>query len=96
MPEDMGLRLIIAILTVGGLLALMVVVLRTFGGKLGLVSITPANGQARLRILEAKLLDARHRLYLVSRDDKTEHLIILGGANPVVVESIDCKTKETQ
>jgi flagellar protein FliO/FliZ len=40
----------------------------------------------RLKVIESLALDARRRLVLVSRD-ATEHLLLVGGANELTVES---------
>ncbi|WP_096704002.1 flagellar biosynthetic protein FliO [Magnetospirillum sp. 15-1] len=42
----------------------------------------------RLAVVESLTLDVKHRLVLVRRDDR-EHLLVLGGGQPVVVET-DC------
>jgi hypothetical protein len=88
--DNMGMRLVIAVLVVAGLLALLVIVLRVFSSRLGLIA--PAGGKSRLTIIETKFLDARHRVCLIGRDDETEHLVIIGANEPVVVETIRKKT----
>lgn len=85
--EEIGPRLIIAVLVVAGLLALLVIVLRLFGSRLG-IAATSSGGKSRLTVIETKFLDARHRICLIGRDDETEHLVILGGNEPVVVETV--------
>ena len=40
----------------------------------------------RLRVIESLALDARRRLVLVRRD-QTEHLLLVGGANELTVET---------
>lgn len=87
MPLDMLLRMGVGLLVVLGLLVLLAAFLRFYGPRLGLVVLPGANPKrARLAILETRMLDARHRLVLFSRDE-IQHLIILGGAHPVVVEA---------
>jgi len=41
----------------------------------------------RLRVSETLSLDSRRRLVLVRRDDKTEHLLLLGNNGDTVVET---------
>ncbi|MVA97646.1 hypothetical protein GN330_10355 [Nitratireductor sp. CAU 1489] len=43
------------------------------------------NRKARLAVMDATAIDTRRRLVLVRRDD-VEHLILIGGANDIVVE----------
>jgi len=50
------------------------------------------NRKARLAVLDATAVDAQRRLVLVRRDD-VEHLILIGGANDLVVER-DIRTFE--
>jgi flagellar protein FliO/FliZ len=54
----------------------------------GVMSLRNKAAGRRLGIVESLTLDVKHRLVLVRRDDR-EHLLILGGGQPVVVES-DC------
>jgi flagellar protein FliO/FliZ len=64
--------------------------LRRFG--LGAVRISPAfrgkgRGAApRLAVVEVAVVDARHRLVLVRRDD-TEHLVLIGATSDLLIES---------
>lgn len=79
------LRFILSLVAVLGLIfaVLWVVRQRLPGAMAG------RNGPGRrLAIVESLTLDVKHRLVLVRRDDR-EHLVILGGGQPVVVES-DC------
>lgn len=50
--------------------------------------IMRAGGNRRLGVVESLTLDVRHRLVLIRRDDR-EHLLLLGGTAPLVVEA-DC------
>jgi flagellar protein FliO/FliZ len=43
-------------------------------------------GRKRLGVAEVKVIDAKHRLVLIRRDDK-EHLILLGGDRDLVIET---------
>lgn len=40
----------------------------------------------RLSITEVKVVDTKHRLVLIRRDDK-EHLILMGGEQPLLIEA---------
>lgn len=56
--------------------------------KLGLASggVTATGSQKRLAVIEVKVIDAKHRLVLMRRDNK-EHLVLLGGDQNLLVES---------
>lgn len=56
--------------------------------RLGLVtgSIATKGAQKRLSVTEVKVVDAKHRLILVRRDNR-EHLILLGGERDLVIET---------
>ena len=56
--------------------------------KLGLVSggMVASGNQKRLSIVEIKVIDAKHRLVLMRRDN-CEHLVLLGGAQDLLIES---------
>ena len=83
-------RFVLALLFVLGLIGLMAYLLRRFG--FGGVRISPAfrpkgrNPQRRLAVVEVATVDARHRLVLLRRDD-TEHLVLLGNASDLLIES---------
>lgn len=83
-------RFILALLFVLGLIGLLAFLLRRFG--LGAVRVSPAfrgkgRGAARrLAVVEVAIVDARHRLVLIRRDD-TEHLVLLGPASDLLIES---------
>lgn len=85
MPEDMLARMLLALALVLGLLGALTWVLKKYGTKLGLPMVIK-QGKSRMQLLEYTPLDARHRLVLVRRDD-VEHLLLLGGTQPVVVET---------
>lgn len=80
------LRFILSLVAVLGLIfaALWVVRQRLPGMMAGRAG---AAGR-RLAVVESLTLDVKHRLVLVRRDDR-EHLLVLGGGQPVVVEA-DC------
>jgi flagellar protein FliO/FliZ len=59
-----------------------------YGAKrLGLATggISAIGGQKRLAVVEVKVVDAKHRLILIRRDDR-EHLILLGGERDLLIE----------
>jgi len=87
MTADMLLRMAFALLMVLGLMGLFAYALRRFGPRLGLAFTPPAQGEKRqLQVTENLALDARHRA-LVLRCGESEHVVILGGSQPVVVQS---------
>ena len=76
-------RFVVALAFVLALIGVMAWLARRFGFA------PPARlpGQPRrLQVVESLAVDARHRLVLVRRD-RTEHLILIGGANTVTVET---------
>jgi flagellar protein FliO/FliZ len=52
------------------------------GGRVNAVK----RGERRLQIVEAMTVDAKHRAVLIRRDN-TEHLVLLGPASDVVIET---------
>jgi flagellar protein FliO/FliZ len=56
--------------------------------RLGLVTgnIATKGNLKRLSVTEVKVVDAKHRLVLIRRDDR-EHLILLGGERDLVIET---------
>lgn len=84
MDFDLVIRFILALLFVLALIGLFAWAARRFGltGRIG-----PAMGKARrLRIVEVAPLDPKTRLVLLRRDD-VEHLILIGPAGGLVIES---------
>ncbi|HHK73934.1 MAG TPA: hypothetical protein ENJ57_02075, partial [Rhizobiales bacterium] len=65
---------------------LLTLVLRRFSGLGGGGQAPFSRRQRRLKVLEGISLDGRHRLLLVKRDHM-EHLLLIGGATDLVVES---------
>jgi len=62
--------------------------------KLGLANggMVATGNQKRLSIVEIKVIDAKHRLVLMRRDN-LEHLVLLGGEQDLLIESgIDAPT----
>src|SRR5262245_25081636 len=78
-----GLKVVLFVIVVLGLLALAFWLLRRFGrGRLGGVT---RGRQSRLAIIDQATVDSRRRLVLIRRDN-VEHLLIIGGPSDVVVE----------
>jgi flagellar protein FliO/FliZ len=82
MSADLYTHVILALSAVVALLAVLAWAARRFGfaGK-GI-----GRGPRRLAIVEVAAVDAKRRLVLLRRDD-TEHLVLIGGDNAVVIES---------
>jgi flagellar protein FliO/FliZ len=81
---DNYLRFVAALLFVLGLIALLAWMARRYG--LGGAAAPSGGKRKRLRLVEAMPLDAKRRLVLVQRDD-VEHLILLGAAGDLAIES---------
>jgi len=54
--------------------------------RFGVPGIMSANATRRLAVVETLMLDARHKLFILRRDDK-EHLVVVGPEGTSVVES---------
>ena len=82
MNYDSSLRYIVSLLFVLGLVGLFAWLLRRFGPPARFKTL----GRKRLSIVEIFPLDARRRLVLLRRDD-TEHLILLGLTQDLLIET---------
>jgi flagellar protein FliO/FliZ len=79
-----GLKVVLFVIVLLGLLALAFWLLRRFGGgRLG--SGETRGRQPRLAVIDQATVDSRRRLVLIRRDN-VEHLLIIGGPSDVVVE----------
>lgn len=76
-------RFVAALAFILGLIGLCAVLARRFGLAPGASSM---GAQKRLSIVEVRPVDARHRLLLIRRDGK-EHLVLIGGDHPLLIES---------
>lgn len=78
------LRFGLALLFVLGLIGLAAFAARRFGFGL---QLTPAPGRGRrLWVVDSATVDTKHRLIIVRRDS-VEHLVMIGGDRPVVIEA---------
>ncbi|HEX9835612.1 MAG TPA: flagellar biosynthetic protein FliO [Alphaproteobacteria bacterium] len=84
MDPGIYLRFVLALVFVIALIAAIAWVMRRFNvlGRLA----APRKGGARIGVVEVTPVDAKRRLVLVRRDD-VEHLVLIGPAGDVVVES---------
>jgi flagellar protein FliO/FliZ len=81
---QVGLKVVLFVIVVLGLLALAFWLLRRFGGgRLG--GGATRGRQPRLAVIDQASVDSRRRLVLIRRDN-VEHLLIIGGPSDVVVE----------
>lgn len=78
------LRFIASLAFIIGLIGLCAYVAKRLGLATG--GITSTSGQKRLAIVEVKVVDAKHRLVLIRRDDR-EHLVLLGGERDLLIEA---------
>lgn len=78
------LQFVLALVFVLALIGLVAFLVRRFG-LAGSVQ-PPKGGRRRLAVVEALSLDPKRRLLLLRRDG-VEHLVLLGGAGEVVVET---------
>lgn len=84
MDLEVYLRFVLALVFVLGLIGGLALLARRFG--FGGRMIVKAGMKQRLSVSEVRPLDARHKLVLITRDDK-EHLLLIGPTNSLVVES---------
>jgi len=77
-------RFVLALLVVLGLIAALAWFVRRYGPAGIAMRVT--GHTKRLAIVEIAPVDARRRLVLVSRDG-VEHLLLIGGANDLVIEN---------
>ena len=77
------LYVVFALVFVLALIALIATLARRFG--LGYSGGSKSAGARRLSISEVLTLSPKHRLVLIKRDE-TEHLLLLGANNDIVVE----------
>src|SRR5512133_383629 len=81
---QVGLKVVLFVIVVLGLLVLAFWLVRRFGGgRLG--SGAGRGRQPRLAVIDQANVDGRRRLVLIRRDN-IEHLLIIGGPSDVVVE----------
>lgn len=76
-------RFVAALAFILGLIGLCAMLAKRFGLAPG---VTSAGSNRRIGIVEVRPVDARHRLLLIRRDGK-EHLILMGGEHPLLIES---------
>ena len=94
MEATVYLQFFLAFVFVIGLIMGMAWLLRRFG--LGDGASNTLGRKRRLSAVESTAIDARHRLFLIRRDDM-EHLVLVGPNSSVVVEnSIKSVTKPGQ
>ena len=86
MDLDDYFRFLLALLFVVGLIGLLAVLIRRFGNGGAHFLSTRKGRDRRLGVVETLPIDARRRLVLLRRDDK-EHLVMLGTASELLIES---------
>ena len=77
------LRFFLALILVLGLIMGMAWLLKRLG--LGIGATGPLTRRKRLRTIEATMIDGRHRVVLIRRDD-VEHLVLIGPNTSQVIE----------
>lgn len=75
------LRFLLALALVVGLILGLAMLVRRFGGG----GLNARRRSRRLGVVEATVVDPRRRLVLVRRDG-VEHLLLIGGANDLLIE----------
>ena len=86
-PENIsGLRIFLSFTIVFGLIAAMGFILKYIAAKGLQMPGSASRAGKRLQIVESLALDARRRLVIVVCDD-SEHLLLLGPGQDIVVET---------
>lgn len=80
------IRTLGALALVLGMLLGAAYALRRWGHKIPGLTIGAAPAESRIRVVSTQMVDARHKLVLVRRDD-VEHLLIIGPQGTTLVES---------
>lgn len=86
MDLDDYFRFLLALVFVIGLIGLLAILIRRFGGRSTQFLSSRMGRSRRLSIVETLPIDARRRLVLVRRDDK-EHLVLLGASQELLIEN---------
>lgn len=76
-------RFVAALAFILGLIGLCAMLAKRFGLAPGVTSV---GSNRRVGIVEVRPVDAKHRLLLIRRDGK-EHLVLIGGEHPLLIES---------
>ncbi len=85
MDLSLLLRAVLALVFTLGLIGLVAYVVRRFAGSTFPNLLSGQTGKnARLSVVESKLLDPRHTLFLIKRDG-VEHLVLCSAEGAVVV-----------
>ncbi len=79
---DLLIRWLGGLLAIAGLLLAFLATLKWWQARGGTLPGTGEVKNKRLRVLETRLIDGKHRAVLLACDTE-EHLIILGGQSPV-------------
>lgn len=82
MSLDLYTRFVVALAAIAALLAVFAWLVRRYGAG----GRPAAGAKRRLAIVEVAAIDGKRRLVLLRRDD-TEHLVLLGPENALLVES---------
>lgn len=77
-------RFVASLVFIVGLIGMCAYVAKRMGLATGNIAATGA--QKRLSIVEVKVVDAKHRLILIRRDNR-EHLVLMGGEQDLLIES---------
>ncbi len=83
MESDLWIRVLLALFLVIGLMGVLVLIARKYMPS---HMLARSNAEKRVVIKETTYIDPKHRLLLIKRD-KTEHLLLIGPSNSLVVES---------
>lgn len=85
------LRIILSFGLVVGLIGMLALGLRYMAKKNPLWAMQKNTG--RLQLVETRMLDAKHKLVLIKRDEQ-EHLLLLSAQGELLIESVKAKANE--
>lgn len=91
-------RFVASLLFILGLIGLCAYAAKRLGLATG--GAVPTGTQKRLSVVEVKVIDGKHRLVLMRRDNR-EHLVLIGGERDLLIEAgieapADAETDITQ
>ena len=96
MDLSLLLRAVLALVFTLGLIGLVAYVVRRFAGSTFPTLLSGQTGKnARLSVVESKLLDPRHTLFLIKRDG-VEHLVLCSAEGAAVVIETALETPAAQ
>lgn len=90
---DLYLKITMTLAGVLAIIGLLALITRQFGGKLSHQFLNPP--QKRLELLDTLSIDSKRQVVLIRKDNQ-EHLILVGGAQELLLESQESPSSSKQ